>query len=285
MTFSDDKAVRTIVIRYVVVNTLSAYNLLLGRPSLNRLRAIASTKHMKMKLPLLDGDVIIIKSDQKAARKCYESSLKNRRRTYSATAIQGGRTVEVLETEIVDRRRPGPAGDVQEKEIGGKMFKMGASVNTTLQDKIAEVIAKHMDAFAWSSADMPGIDPEFLCRRLTVDESVRPVVHRRRKFNEEKRLIIRTKTQKLLGVNHIREVQYPEWLANVIFVHKANGKWRMCVDFTYWNKAYPKDSYPLPSIDSLVDTASGCRLLSFLDTFWKYNQIRMHPVMKTRPPL
>jgi len=66
-------------------------------------------------------------------------------------------------------------------------------------------------------------------------------------------------------------------LANVVLVEKANGKWRMCVDFTDLNKACPKDSFPLPSIDSLVDSASGCRLLSFLDAFSGYNQIRMHP--------
>jgi len=70
---------------------------------------------------------------------------------------------------------------------------------------------------------------------------------------------------------------FPEWLANVVVVKKANGKWRMCVDFTDLNKACPKDSYPLPSIDALVDSASGCKLLSFLDAFSGYNQIMMHP--------
>jgi len=81
----------------------------------------------------------------------------------------------------------------------------------------------------------------------------------------------------LLSVGHIREIQYPEWLANVVLVKKANGKWRMCVDFTDLNKACPKDSYPLPSIDALVDSASSCKMLSFLDAFSGYNQIKMHP--------
>jgi len=91
--------------------------------------------------------------------------LKNKRRTYSAVAVQGGGTVEVLEIGIASERRSGPAGEVQEREIGGKVFKMGASVDPTLQDKIVEVIAKHMDAFAWSSADMPWINLDFLCHR------------------------------------------------------------------------------------------------------------------------
>jgi len=77
-TFSNEEAARTIVVRYIVVNIHSAYNLLLGRPSINRLGIVASTKHMNMKLPSLEGKVITIKSDQKVARKCYESSLKNR---------------------------------------------------------------------------------------------------------------------------------------------------------------------------------------------------------------
>jgi len=67
-----------------------------------------------------------------------------------------------------------------------------------------------------------------------------------------------------LSTGHIREIKYPEWLANVVLVKKANGKWRMCVDFTDLNKACPKDSYPLPSIDALVDSASGLPNAEFL---------------------
>jgi len=62
----------------------------------------------------------------------------------------------------------------------------------------------------------------------------------------------------------------------MVLVKKANGKWRMCVDFTDLNKACPKYSYPLPSIDALVDSASGCKMLSFLDAFSGYNPIKMH---------
>jgi len=108
-----------------------------------------------------------------------------------------------------------------------------------------------------------------------MDPKVMPVRQRRRKFNEEGRQVIKEETKKLLSADHIREIQYPEWLANVVLVKKANGKWRMCVDFTDLNKACPKDSYPLPSIDALVDSASGCKMLSFLDAFSRYNQRRV----------
>ena len=78
-TFTDGAALRTESIQYLVVNANSAYNILLGRPALNRLRAVSSTHHMKMKLPDLSGKVIVIKSDQEEARKCYENSLKTKR--------------------------------------------------------------------------------------------------------------------------------------------------------------------------------------------------------------
>ena len=80
---------------------------------------------------------------------------------------------------------------------------------------------------------------------------------------------------KLLAAGFIREVHYPEWLANVVLVKKADGKWKMCVDFTDLNKACPKDSFPLPRIDQLVDSTAGHKLLTFIDAFSGYNQIRM----------
>ena len=73
----------------------------------------------------------------------------------------------------------------------------------------------------------------------------------------------------------IQEVYYPNWLANVVMVKKANDKWRMCVDFTDLNKACLKDSYPLPCIDQLVDSTVGLKLLIFMDAFSGYIQIRM----------
>ena len=73
----------------------------------------------------------------------------------------------------------------------------------------------------------------------------------------------------------IREVYYPNWLANVVLMKKANGKWRMCVDFKDPNKACPKDNFPLPRIDQLVDSIAGHKLSTFMDAFSRYNQIKM----------
>uniref|UniRef100_A0A2N9HH57 Integrase catalytic domain-containing protein n=1 Tax=Fagus sylvatica TaxID=28930 RepID=A0A2N9HH57_FAGSY len=86
---------------------------------------------------------------------------------------------------------------------------------------------------------------------------------------------IMEEVDKLLAANFIREVFYPDWLANVVMVKKSTGKWRMCVDFTDLNKACPKDSFPLPRIDQLVDSTAGHKLLTFMDAFSGYNQIVM----------
>ena len=80
----------------------------------------------------------------------------------------------------------------------------------------------------------------------------------------------------------IQEVYYPIWLANVVMVKKAKRKWRMYVDFTDLNKAFLKDSYPLPHIDQLVNSTAGHRLLSFMDAFPRYNQIRMNKADKEK---
>ena len=83
------------------------------------------------------------------------------------------------------------------------------------------------------------------------------------------------KVNKLLPANFFREVYYPEWLANIVMVKKANGKWRICVDFTDLNNACAKDSFPLPRINQLVDSMTGHKLLTFMDTFSGYNKIQM----------
>ena len=101
-------------------------------------------------------------------------------------------------------------------------------------------------------------------------------------FAPERDNAIKEEVQKLITVQFIREVYYLDWLANVVMVKKANGKWRMCVDFTDLNKACPKDSYPLPRIDQLVDSTADHQLLSFMEAFLGYNQIKMDKANKKK---
>ena len=78
---------------------------------------------------------------------------------------------------------------------------------------------------------------------------------------------------KLKRAGAIKEVFYPEWLANTVLVKKKNWKWQVCVDFTDLKKACPKDPFPMPQIDQLVDTTVGHPRISFLDAFQGYHQI------------
>jgi hypothetical protein len=85
----------------------------------------------------------------------------------------------------------------------------------------------------------------------------------------------RNEVKRLLSAGVIREVTYPDWLANSIMVKKANGKWRMRIDFTDLNKAWPKDEFPLPRIDSLIDAAATSELMCLLVCYLGYHQILM----------
>ena len=122
---------------------------------------------------------------------------------------------------------------------------------------------------------MPGIDPSVITHRLNVYSSSKPVRQKKRVFAPERDNAIKEEVQKLTTAKFILEVYYPGWLTNVVMVKKANGKWRMCVDFTDLNKTYLKDCYPLPRINQLVDSRVGYKLLSFMNAFSGYNQIRM----------
>ena len=122
---------------------------------------------------------------------------------------------------------------------------------------------------------MPGISSKVIQHKLNVNLERKPVQQRRRAFAPERDQAVIEEVTKLLTVGFIGEVYYPDWLANVILVKKANGKWRMCVYFTNLNKACPKDGFSLPRIDQLMDSTAEHKLLTFMDAFSRYNQIKM----------
>ena len=124
---------------------------------------------------------------------------------------------------------------------------------------------------------MGGIDPAMITHRLNVSPFFKPVKQKRRSFSLERQKAINEEVGKLLQSNAIREVKYPEWLANVVLVKKVNGKWRLCINFTDINRACPKYSFPLPRIDLIVDATAGHELLSFMDALSGYNHISMDP--------
>ncbi|RVX20296.1 Transposon Ty3-G Gag-Pol polyprotein [Vitis vinifera] len=116
---------------------------------------------------------------------------------------------------------------------------------------IQNALRQSYDVFAWAHSDMKGIHPPSSLIDLTSCQ------HQ--------------------GPSDRGEVEYPNWLANVVVVPKKEGKWRVCVDYTNLNNACPKDSFPLPRIDQIVDSTIGQGMLSFLDAFSGYHQIPMTP--------
>ena len=99
----------------------------------------------------------------------------------------------------------------------------------------------------------------------------RPVKQKVMKQALERPDFITEEIRKLEAAGLVRGVLHPTWLANLVVVRKANGKWRLCIDYTYINKACPKDPFPLPRIDQIVDSTAGCDLLSFLDAYSGYH--------------
>ena len=154
---------------------------------------------------------------------------------------------------------------------------IGSKLTEDLRRLLTHFLRQNKDVFAWKRVDMGGIDPALITHRLNVSPSFKPVKQKRRSFALERKKGINEEVGKLLQAGAIREVEYPEWLANVVLVKKENDKWRLCIDFTDVNRACLKDSFPLSRIDLIVDATAGHELLSFMDAFSGYNQISMDP--------
>ena len=153
--------------------------------------------------------------------------------------------------------------------------KIGTFSNPPVCQALTTFVKENQDVFAWSHENIPRIDLLVMVHKLNVSPIFLPICQNKLVFAQEWDRAITEEVHKLQEANFIREVYYPNWLANVVMVKKANGKWRMCVDFTDLNKACPKDSYPLPQVDVLVDSTAQHQLLSFMDAFFGYNQIKM----------
>uniref|UniRef100_A0A2N9EXT2 Reverse transcriptase domain-containing protein n=1 Tax=Fagus sylvatica TaxID=28930 RepID=A0A2N9EXT2_FAGSY len=263
------KQVRTSV-EFLVVDCPSAYNVIIGRPTLNKLRAVTSTYHLLVRFPTEHG-IGELKGDQATARECYFASLGPEATHQTMKIDEGHKLVEPteeLEVITLDDNEPSKTTSIGTKMDGTKM-------DRTIREAVISFLKSNLDVFAWTHDDMPGIDPATICHKLHVNSSIRPIKQKRRVFAPNRNQVISDEVENLLTAGFIRKVFYPDWLANVVMVKKANGKWRMCVDFTDLNKACPKDSFPLPRIDQLVDSTAGHRLLTFMDAFSGYNQIMM----------
>ena len=214
----------------------------------------------------------MVRGDQRVARERYTTSMKQK-------AVDN---VNVDELDMRDEvlTRPEPSEELEPVSLDDDpehLTYIGSKLAENLKSLLAQFLRQNRDVFAWKQADMGGIDPTVITHRLNNSSSFKLVKQKRRSFVPERQKAINKEVGKLLQAAAIREVKYPEWLANVVLVKKANGKWRLCIDFTDINKACPKDSFPFPRIDLIVDAIVGHELLSFMDTFSGYNEISMDP--------
>ena len=125
--------------------------------------------------------------------------------------------------------------------------------------------------FAWDAHETPGLDPNFICHHLNVNPSITPKRQPPRCPSKEYVEAVKSEITKFKQAEAIKEVFYPQWLANTVVVKKKTGKWRVCVDFTDLNRACLKDHFPMPRIDQLVDATVGHPRMSFLDAFQGYH--------------
>ena len=271
LTLGDPPCQATTTVRFLIVDAPSAYNVLLGRPSLNAIKAIPSAYHMVIKFPTTNG-VGMVRGDQRVARECYSASIKQK-------AVDN---IYVDELNMRDEVStwPEPSEELEPIQLDDHLEHLtyvGSKLAEDLRSLLIRFLKQNKDVFAWKQEDMRGIDPAVITHKLSVSPSFKPVNKKRRSFALERQKTINEEVGKFVQAGVIREVEYPEWLANVVLVKKVNGKWRLCIDFTDVNRACPKDSFPLPRIDLIVDATAGHELLSFMDAFSGYNQISMDP--------
>ena len=210
--------------------------MIIRRPTLNCWKAITSTYCLKIKFPTENG-VGEVKGDQVLARECYQAVLVVKENHTWIIKEKEKEKVEALVTvELIDGEPT-------------KTSRVGMTLSTKMGRRLVHFLKENLDVFAWSHEDMPGISTEIIQYMLNVDLEKNPVQQKRRVFALERNQAITDEVNKLLAADFIREVYYPNWLVNAVLVKKANEKWRMCVDFTYLNKACLKDNFPLPMID------------------------------------
>ena len=219
LTLGDPPCQATTTARFLVVDVPSAYNMLLGRPSLNAIKAIPSAYHLMIKFPTISG-VGMVRGDQRVARECYSASMKQK-------AVDN---IYLDELEIRDEvlTRPEPSEELEPVQLDDDpehLAYIGSQLMEDLKGPLTQFLRQNKDVLAWKQKDMGGIDPIVITHRLNACPSFKPVKQKRRSFSPDRQKAINEEVGKLLQVGAIREVEYTEWLANVILVKKANGKW------------------------------------------------------------
>jgi hypothetical protein len=156
-----------------------------------------------------------------------------------------------------------------------KIIKLGAQCSDEEKVKFTELLCEFQDVFSWSYEDLRGFDPALIQHAIPIKEGVKPVRKRQRPINPVLEATIRKELEKLLKANIIFPVKYSDWVSNLVPVRKTTGQIRLCVDFRALNRASVKDHFPLPNMEMILQQVAGSQMMSLLDGFSGYNQIKV----------
>uniref|UniRef100_A0A2N9FM09 RNase H type-1 domain-containing protein n=1 Tax=Fagus sylvatica TaxID=28930 RepID=A0A2N9FM09_FAGSY len=175
----------------------------------------------------------------------------------------------IIITTTAEEEYAGPMGE-EPREV-----KIGTRCTTEQKEALIALLREFHEIFAWSYQDMPGLDTDIVVHKIPLKPECKPVKQALRRMKPEVILKIKEEVEKQLKAGFLSTVTYSDWVANIVPVPKKDGKVRMCVDYRDLNRASPKDNFPLPHIDTLVDNTATNAVFSFMDGFSGYNQIKM----------
>jgi hypothetical protein len=127
------------------------------------------------------------------------------------------------------------------------------------------LLKEYADCFAWDYTEMPGLDRNIVEHQLPLKNGFRPCQQQARQMKAEVLVEVKKEVEKMLEAGFIRPCRYAEWISSVVTVQKKDGRWRVCVDFRDLNRATPKDEYPMPVAETLINVAAGHKILIFMD--------------------
>ena len=160
-------------------------------------------------------------------------------------------------------------------ELDKRELKIGKLIAADIRTKLIVLLQEYVDVFAWSYADIPGLDSDIVVHKLPLMEGCKPVKQKLRRTRPDILIKVKEEITKQWDAGFLEVVDYSQWVSNIIVVPKKDDKIRVCVDFHDLNKVSPKDDFPLPHIDVLVDNDAKSSTYSFMDGFSGYNQIKM----------
>ena len=173
------------------------------------------------------------------------------------------------------------ADDLEEVDIGPgdkpRPTFISSKLDPVLREEMITLLKEYRDCFAWDYTEMPGLDRSIVEHRLPLKKGFRPFQQRARQMKAEVLEEVKKEVEKMLDAGFIRPCRYAEWISSVVPVQKKDGRWRVCVDFRDLNRATPKDEYPMPVAETLINAAAGHKMMSFMDGNAGYNQIFMAP--------